>query len=209
MKDLIDNITNALLHSGDLTQTLLDSDTLWKHNYPIAIVHDYSRIKSSAAKALFGPLIDNDGKTPEHYSDETLESIRLEAPESIQWAKLLALKHEPMQPVRYKAKYPKDFWKKIQDVEHIRASFDYCQFEEEADICKVEFELREIIRKRKEVHAFKGLGFIWMAISSQDLSKVFRHYFSENYQLIDDRYHLGWSESLKAINMRYFVCPPK
>ena len=182
---------------------------MWKCDYPIAIIHSYDRMKTASSQVQFKELIDKDGKTPEQYTDETLLRLYKSTPESLKSVRLLALSHEPEQPVNYRVKRPNDFWKKIQDVEHIRASFDYHSFDVKDDICKVEFELREVIRKQKEVHSFKEIGFIWMAITEQDVSKVFHHYFQENYILIDGKYHLGWSETLKAINMRYFVCPPK
>ena len=72
----------------------------------------------------------------------------------------------------------------------------------------VEFRLRELIRKRKEVHALKEVGFIWMAITKKDASKVFKHYFDENYLVIDGQYHIGWKDKLKDISMRHFVYPP-
>jgi len=208
MNDLIDNISKALQFSGDFTKALLNSDLLWKHNDPIAVAHSYERLKSSQAKRVFKELVDEDGKTPEVYDDETLSRLQSIAPDAFKQIKFLALSHEPKKNIHFQVKRPKDFWKKIQDVEHIRAGFDYCEFDKNDDICKVEFELREVIRRQKEVHALKEVGFIWMAITPQDVSKVFHHYFDDNYRLIDGKFHLGWSETLKAINMRYFVCPP-
>jgi len=43
------------------------------------------------------------------------------------------------------------------------------------------------------------------------IDAVMTHYFGENVTRVEraDRvYHIGWNDTLKDINMRYFVCPP-
>ena len=215
MNHLIKNISSAIGISKsfekDFIPNLQNSDILWETNYPIAIVHSLSRFKNKDDANFFQEhkLFDENGHTPSTYNEDTLELIQNNAPSSIKRAGLLALKKESPSTLRYQEKRPNDFWKKIQDVEHILSSFDYDIFEPEDDICKVEFQLREVIRSYKEVHAFKTKGFIWMAVTKKDVSKEFKHYFGHNYTLVDGSYHIGWSETLKDINMRYFVCPPE
>ncbi len=215
MNDLIEDITTCLQKcssfENDFIQNLRGSKTIWKENYPIAIVHSKNRIKKTAYVKLLqeNKLFDENGMTPQYYTDETLSLIKQRATELLQSVRFLALKEEPKKAIHYQEKRHNDFWKKIQDVHHIRSSLDYYLCAHEDDICKVEFELREIIRKRKEVHAFKEIGFIWMAITDRDISKLFTHYFKDNYVCVEKRYHIGWSNTLKEINMRDFVCPPR
>jgi len=215
MNDLIQNISSALQEctsfEGDFIHKLTNSDVLWKKDYPIAIVHSKTRMKEPAHAQFFhdSGLLDAEGFTPCVYTENDFALVRQKAPECLKSVQLLALKKEPETVIHYKEKRPNDFWKKIQDVEHIRSSFDFTVFDPQDDVCKVEFEFREITRKCKEVHAFKNIGFIWMAVTKKDVSKVFSHYFQDNYALVDGQYHIGWSKTLKDINMRYFVCQPQ
>lgn len=214
MNKLIKNISSILGISKsfekDFIPNLQNSDIIWKTNYPIAVVHSQAQFKNKDDAEFFEKqhLFDQEGHTPTSYDNETFKLLLANASSSLKNATLLALKEEPTTTIHYLPKRPNDYWKKIQEVEHIHASFDFSIFAQEDDICKVEFELREVIRARKEVHALKEVGFIWMAITDKDVSKVFEHYFGQNYTLVDGKYHIGWSETLKEINMRYFVCPP-
>ncbi len=62
-------------------------------------------------------------------------------------------------------------------------------------------------------YIFKEIGFIWVATvpGSTDLNRLLKHYFNDNYDVIqkeDQAIYIGWSDTLKEVNMRYFVCPP-
>ncbi len=215
MNNLIKNISSIIGISKSFEQdfipNLLHSDIMWKPDYPIAVVHSLAKFKNKDDAAFFQEhdLFDEEGHTLTSYDDETFKLLLDNAPSSLKHATLLALKQEPTTTIHYVPKRPTDYWKKIQEVEHIHASFDFSIFDNDEDICKVEFELREVIRSRKEVHALKEIGFIWMAVTKKDVSKVFKHYFGQNYTRVNGNYHIGWSETLKDINMRYFVCPPQ
>ncbi len=215
MNNLIKNISSIIGISKSFEKVfipiLLHSDIMWKTDYPIAVVHSLAKFKNKDDAAFFQghDLFDEEGHTLTSYDDETFKLLLDNAPSSLKHATLLALKQEPTTTIQYVPKRPTDYWKKIQEVEHIHASFDFSIFDNDEDICKVEFELREVIRSRKEVHALKEIGFIWMAVTKKDVSKVFKHYFGQNYTRVNGNYHIGWSETLKDINMRYFVCPPQ
>jgi len=211
ISNIKDCIQNSLSFEHDFIANLMKSEIIWKEEYPIAIAHAKARMKDNLHIQLFQDmgLLDEEGLSPSVYKTKDLQRIKKEAPSCVQTVQLLALKKEPESTIRYQAKRQNDFWKKIQDVEHIQSSFDYSVFDTKDDICKLEFKLREIIRKRKEVHAFKDIGFIWMAVTQEDVSKLFMHYFHDNYTLVNGQYHIGWSASLKDINMRYFVCQPE
>ncbi|MEA3434639.1 MAG: hypothetical protein U9R13_08650, partial [Campylobacterota bacterium] len=82
------------------------------------------------------------------------------------------------------------------------------------DVCQIESELRDIMRSSKEVPSVKEIGFIWVVTvpGSIDLKRLLKHYFVDKYEIIqkeDQTIYIGWSDTLKEVNMRYFVCPPK
>ncbi|MDA7817285.1 hypothetical protein N9A28_03750 [Sulfurimonas sp.] len=209
MQKLIDTISKIVPSTRYFTFGLLQSSPVWKLKYPLAVIHSLHRSKTELTTIHFRELVDADGKTPNTYEDETLVKLGTNAAEAFQYADFIALKGDANPQIVFKEKNEKDFWKKIQNVDHIEATFDYTEFTSDEDASKVEFDLREIIRKRKEVHALKEVGFIWMAITESDSSKVFEHYFGENYKCIDNKYYIGWSDKLKDINMRYFVYTPE
>ncbi len=208
MKHLIDNISDVVKKTKYFTFALLQSEIKWIKDYPIAVVHNVHKAKSESTGVHFRELVGEDGITPNQYTDEQLIKLGTNTAESFQYADFVALKSTNNPQINFAEKNENDFWKKIQNVDHIDATFDSFEFSSDDDKCKVEFELREIIRKRKEVHALKDVGFIWMAVSSNDMSEVFTHYFGDNHIHVDNKYYIGWSDKLRDINMRYFVCQP-
>jgi hypothetical protein len=120
----------------------------------------------------------------------------------------MCVKKEPKEAPFYTHKHINDYWKKIKNVENFNAVFDI-ENNKDQKLCEAEFSLREVIRKRKEVHALKELGFIYLVESSEDISKVFEHYFGKHHLCIHNKYYIGYAKTLKEINMRYFVCAPE
>lgn len=115
----------------------------------------------------------------------------------------------PQESITFNTKRKFDYWKKIQNVEHIETTFDIYK-EIESSLCEVEFALRELIRKRKEIHALKEVGFIFKASSQDDLKELFEHYFGEDYRVLkDEKSYIGYKKTLAEISMRNFVCPPE
>lgn len=208
MKNLIEKISEVVQKTRYFEFALLESEQRWLKKYPLAVIHSLARAKSEMTKVHFKELVGEDGITPRKYEDETLMKLSTNTPESFQYADFVALKSDENPQIDFKAKNEKDFWKKIQNVEHIAATFDYEEFSADEDESQVEFKLREIVRKRKEIHALKEVGFIWMAITDKDSSKVFEHYFGENYIHVGSKFYIGWSDKLKDISMRHFVYSP-
>jgi hypothetical protein len=220
MIQLIDEIKNALAQASpakDLLHILEDSDFVFKQNYPIALIHSASRLDDPADLQPFKEhrLLDEDGHTPMQPSSEQLEFLAHKKPQYLKSVSIMCLKKEPVEPLKFSVKRPHDYWKKIQNVEHIQAMVDISHCDDRTDLCAAEFALREIVRRRKEVHALKELGFIWIAvcpIEMIELSELFKHYFNDNYAIVKTdmhSYHLGWNETLGEISMRNFICPPK
>jgi hypothetical protein len=220
MTRLIDEIKNALAEASpakDLLDILKSSDFIFKQNYPIALIHSASRLDNTADLKLFKEhkLLDEDGHTPIQPSSEQLEFLAHKKPQYLKSVSIMCLQQEPEEPLKFSVKRPHDYWKKIQDVNHIQAMVEISHCDDRTDLCAAEFTLREIIRKRKEVHALKEVSFIWIAvcpIEVTELSELFKHYFNDNHAIVKTdmhSYHLGWDEALRNISMRDFVCPPE
>jgi hypothetical protein len=69
------------------------------------------------------------------------------------------------------------------------------------------------MRSRKEVPTVAGLGFVWVVHvgPSENIDALFQLYFKEDYitlQQDEAKYYIGWSEKLKELDMRNFVCDP-
>lgn len=200
--------------NASLVDAMHHSDFICQPDYPVALLHTKARIDTSEDAAAFedAQLLDETGSTPAHPSALQFDAIVHINPKYLQQVSMMVLSHAPSKPSLFDVKRQNDYWKKIQEVRHIKAMVDISEFRQAADVCDVEFALREIIRKRKEVHALKEVGFIWIAVTLNDFSEVFRHYFHDNYLYVTAKnqgFHIGWSPTLRAISMRSFVCPPK
>lgn len=208
MQALIDYIQTAIAQTSTLDEALNFLPMHFKKDFPVAYVHSQTRLKDEESKKEFSFILDEKGFTPNHLSSEALEFFDSKYPQFIQKVSYLCVKKEPKEAIFYTNKYTNDYWKKIQDVELYEAVFDISTFKDEK-LCEAEFHLREVIRKRKEVHSLKELGFIYLVESCEDISPLFEHYFGKRHLCIQGKYYLGYSKKLKEINMRYFVCPPE
>ncbi len=200
--------------NASLVAAMHHSDFICQPDYPVALLHTKARIDNSedAAALENAQLFDATGSTPTHPSAQQFDAIADINPKYLQQVSMMVLNHAPSKPPLFDVKRQNDYWKKIQEVSHIKAMVDLSEWRDDVGVCDVEFTLREIIRKRKEVHALKDVGFIWIAATSNDVSEVFRHYFHDNYAYVSSTqqgFHVGWSPTLRAVSMRSFVCPPK
>lgn len=220
MKYIIDKINETLLRlsqeyttltneiiAADLSENGIEASA----NYPIAIIHQQEKLDERSQTQLEEfSLFKNDGHTQTTQELQTLQKLHPIVPNVLQTASI-ALINNHMQTLHFASKYPKDYWKKITEVSHIDAIVEFTACDE--DICICEGALREIIRKRKEVNALKAIGFIWILHTkeSKDYSLLLSHYFGDNFAMVeseDSTCYVGWSNTLKEVNMRYFVCPP-
>jgi len=214
MRKIICNIEEGLKAVGfeGLREYLSQkSDYLWERNYPIAVLHRKERIKEGAIAALLEEkgILDDTGLL----TQEQLDFVALNSPFYLQQATMVCLKSPTTYPRYFASKFPKDYWKKMQDISAVKSVIEWESFDASADKCSVEFALREVMRKRKEVNVLKKVGYIWIAAVPKGImiDAVMTHYFGENVTRVEraDRvYHIGWNDTLKDINMRYFVCPP-
>ncbi|HIC43776.1 MAG TPA: hypothetical protein EYO73_05670 [Sulfurimonas sp.] len=208
MLALIDYIKTALSQTNSIEEALNFLPMSFKKDFLVAYIHSQTRMKDKETKAAFVKLLDEEGFTPTSLSKDELSFIKNNFPHLQQSVSYMCLKKDSKEEQKYKNKHTNDFWKKIQNVENMQAVFDISKKSNEK-LCEAEFTLREVIRKRKEVHLLKGLGYIYLVESSEDISKLFEHYFGKNYICINDKYYLAYAKTLKEINMRYFVCEPK
>ena len=208
MLALVDYIKTALSQTDSLEEALSFLPMSFKKDFPVAYIHSQTRMPNEETKSAFKKLLDSDGFTPIVPTLEELSFIKNNFPHLLQNVSYMCLKKKPKGLMHYTNKHKNDFWKKIQDVQNMDAVFDISKNCNET-LCEAEFTLREVIRKRKEVHALKELGFIWLVESSEDISKMCEHYFNKRYLRINEKYYLAYAKKLKDINMRYFVCQPQ
>jgi hypothetical protein len=185
--------------------------------YPVAVVHEQSRIKEEDALQYFKKnyLLDDDGLTYEEYGRDDLENLSLHAPKYIQNVGFMLSTTKEMPEPTFSNKFTHDYWKKLQSVEGLEAVIEISPLSSQSSDCEAEEALRAIIRKRKEVHQLKKIAFVWIVeINGENpqLPTVMKHYFEEDVMVVKNAaitYYVGWSTPLQKINMRYFVCPPE
>jgi len=208
MLALIDYIKTALSQTHSIEEALDFLPMSFKKDFPVAYVHSETRVKDEKTKIALKTLFNKEGLSSESLSEEELSLLKDMAPELLQEVSYICLRKQLKTPMFYSNKYKNDFWKKIQSIEAIQAVFDISKNTDETP-CLAEFNLREVMRKRKEVHQLKSLGFIYLMESEHDLSKLCEHYFDNKYLCINGKYYLAYAKVLKDVNMRYFLCAPK
>lgn len=202
----------------DTLHLLFDESSYgWSKDYPVALVHEKTRITEPSVLTFFtqNNLLDEKGFTPCTYDNVQIDKIVTHAPSYIQRVNYIVAQSKAIPQPLFFNKFEHDYWKKIQSVDGLEAVVDVTVLEKQTTDCKVESALRAIIRKRKEVHQLKKLTFVWIVEIEGDprnIETVLKHYFEEDYRLVknaDKTYCLGWSSPLQSTNMRYFVCPPE
>lgn len=186
----------------------------WEKKFPIAIVHSQERIKEKKIQKKFAEqgILDTHGFTTSKITRSVCNEIAISSPQYIQEVDIMVFNtHEQSDTVELTPKRPQDFWKKLASSNGMEAMLEMHYFAEK-DSSKIEFELREVIRKRKENSALKDVGFIWIAAvgESEVAQGVFEHYFHKNYRQIkrsdegNCSYWIGWSSTLRSLSMRTF-----
>ena len=221
---LIKELQEALKHAPsdiqikDALHLLLNESSFGcQKEYPVAVVHEQTRITDPSSLAFFtqNDLIDNEGFTPCVYDDTQIEQIVSHAPSYIQRVNYIVAKSNTIPKPTFFNKFKHDYWKKIQSVDGLEALIDVTVLADNTTECEAEASLRAIIRKRKEVHQLKKLTFVWIAETenqSTSIETVLKHYFKDDHTIVknaEKSYYIGWSTPLQSINMRYFVCPPQ
>lgn len=216
MLEIIDEIKVALKTNKSLIEGLNKKSSFgWQENYPVAVVHESVRIKEKdiVESLKDKELLNSNGFSPNHYTDELITVLGSSAPLYIKKVSIMCLAGETHTTYTFKEKRPHDYWKKVENPGSFQAIIELSNYDKNKDICQIESELRDIMRSSKEVPSVKRIGFIWVAtvLGSIDLNRLLKHYFMEKYEIIekeDQTIYIGWSDTLGEVNMRYFVCPP-
>lgn len=186
----------------------------WEKKFPIAIVHSQERIKEKEVQKKFleQGILDTCGFTTSKVTRSVCNEIAISSPQYIQQVDIMVFNaYEQCDTVELTPKRPQDFWKKLASSDGMEAMVELEYFTE-MDSSKIEFELREVIRKRKENSELKDVGFIWIAAvgDSTIAQGVFEHYFHNNYRQTkrsdegNCSYWIGWSSTLRSLSMRTF-----
>ena len=133
-------------------------------DYPVAIVHESTRIKEESALQYFKEnyLLDEEGLTYEDYPRADLEQLSNHAPKYIQNVGFMLATTKDMPEPTFFNKFKHDYWKKITSSEGLEAVIDISALTPTTTECEAEDALRAIIRKRKEVHQLKKIAFVWI-----------------------------------------------
>lgn len=217
---LLESLSEApasFLAKEDLTLLFDETDYGCQKQYPVAIVHEQTRMTEPSAHTFFQDhgLLDTEGFTPCTYTKNQLQALTTQVPQYIQNVNFIFSKTKSVPHPLFFNKFKHDYWKKIQSVDGLEAVVDVSTLTTHTHKCDAETTLRDIIRKRKEVHQLKKLTFVWIVEvigENAHIETVMKHYFENAYSVIQNNektYYIGWSAPLQSINMRYFVCPPE
>jgi hypothetical protein len=113
----------------------------------------------------------------------------------------------------FKVKREKDFWKKLEPRDDYKVVVECSLFSRDVALCEVETVGRDIMRSRKEVPSVAEKGFVWVVhIGPQEnIDSLFQLYFKEDYITLNQdeaKYYIGWTDNLKSLDMRNFICDP-
>ncbi len=119
--------------------------------YPVAVVHEKTRITDAASLDFFtqNNLIDREGFTPGTYDDGQIEQIVAQAPAYIQRVNYIVAQNKAIPKPTFFNKFKHDYWKKIQSVDGLEALIDVTVLTNDTTACEAEASLRAIIRKSK------------------------------------------------------------
>jgi len=216
MQTLIQTLKKALTQSDTFIKNLPSEGKYhFRTDYPVAVVHHKKRVKEEAiADCLKNEgFLDADGYTQNDYDEQMLTTFGSCASGYVKKVSLICSSSKLNDSYTFQEKLPGDYWKKIVDPGSFEAVIEYSEYKDGEDICKIEFELRELMRSSKEVPSLKVLPYVWVVKVSEsvNISKIMKHYFGENFEVIEGKSEtvgIGWSSTLQEVNMRYFVCPP-
>lgn len=216
MQTLIKTVKNALTQNGSFVNNIHSGGAFYfKEAYAVAVVHHEKRIKEKKVVECLkkGGYMTEEGYTQYTYDHDTLHGLTACAPKYVKKVGLMCFSSEVEEEYTFKEKYNGDYWKKIVDPGNFNAVIEYSTYSNNEELCKIEFDLRELMRSSKEVPALKVLPYVWVVkvAANVDIVLLMKHYYGENFEVIEsegETMAIGWSPTLQEVNMRYFVCPP-
>lgn len=216
MQTIIKNIIDALKSKDSLVKYLnTHSEFTWQENYPIAIVHEQSRVKEPKTLEKMDELFffGDDGFSQDMYTPKMIEFLNKNAPKYIKTASLLCFDAPKEHACTFAEKFTHDKWKKVVNTHDFQATVEISFFNTDKSTMEMETELRDFMRSRKEIPSLKTIGFIWIATvdDSTQITPIMKHYFLDNYTSVtkdNKTTFVGWNACLNDINLRYFVVTP-
>lgn len=216
MKKIISDIHNAIQNSRKTIEFLNQiSSWTWVANYPIAIVHEVTRVKDKESLKnlekvnFFNPQ----GFSKNSYTQEEIEYVIQNAPTSIKTAYCLCLKKQHDTTYNFLEKFEHDRWKKVTDENNFEALIESSKFNDEDSRKMIETTLRDSMRSAKEIPSLKKIGFVWIVTlpKTTKIIDILEHYFLDNHIFVEKGRkitYIAWGDTLADINMRYFVINP-
>jgi len=154
MQTLIKTLKNALVEPDTFIENIRSESAYhFREDYTVAIVHHEKRLKEKDVAMCLRDkgYLDADGYTLNDYDEQMLAGFRECARNYVKKISLMCFSSEVQEMYRFKEKYAGDYWKKIVDPGNFEAVIEYVKYDQGEDICKIEFELRELMRSSKEV----------------------------------------------------------
>ncbi|MDQ7044771.1 MAG: hypothetical protein Q9M32_02530 [Sulfurimonas sp.] len=217
MNKIVCDIHNGVQNSRKTIEFLTkNSSWTWIANYPIAVVNEINRISDEESLKNLEAInfFNEDGFSKNDYTKKELEHLQLTVPSSIKTAYCLCLKKKPDDTYSFKEKFQHDRWKKVTDEDNFEALIESSKFKDVDTSTVIETELRDIMRRAKEIPSLKAIGFVWIVTVPKDtkIEDILDHYFLNNHIYVQQGRkitYIAWADALANINMRYFVNTPK
>ena len=217
MNTLIETLKRALQEEDDLLLALENADeNCWQADYPVAVVHEERRVKEAESISALKEhhLLDSHGFSPQLWNVQKIDLLKTLAPKYLKQVSMLVHKGKPHEHFMFQEKRAQDYWKKVVDDGSFEAVVEHSVYTEDADLCGIESDLRDLMRSSKEVPALKEIGFIWMveAPLTLEMDRLLAHYYQRDWMMVitaNKTVYLGWNERLGSVDMKHFICPPK
>ena len=216
MQAIIETLKHALQKEEGLLSSLENSDEYcWQADYPVAVVHEERRVKEPETVTALKDhhLLSSNGFTPELWNIQKIEQLKNLAPAYIKQVSILVHKGNAHAHFMFKEKRPMDYWKKVVDDGSFKAVVEHMVYADDAELCAIESDLRDLMRSSKEVLSLKEIGFVWLveAPMNLELDRILSHYYQKNWMMVITGHktvYIGWHPRLGSVDMRHFVCPP-
>ncbi|HIP19142.1 MAG TPA: hypothetical protein EYG78_07390 [Sulfurovum sp.] len=216
MKSLIETLKRSLQQEGDLLSVLEHADAnCWQADYPVAVVHEERRVKETECVTALKEhhLLDSHGLSPQLWNAQKIDLLKTLAPKYLKKVSMLVHKGNAHDHFMFQEKRAQDYWKKVVDDGSFEAVVEHSVYAEDAELCSIESDLRDLMRSSKEVPALKEIGFIWLveAPLHLEMDRILAHYYQKNWKMViagQKTVYIGWHNRLGSVDMRHFVCPP-
>ena len=216
MKPLIETLKRALQQENNLLVALENADdNCWQAAYPVAVVHEERRVKETEILTALKEhhLLDGHGLSPQLWNTEKIALLKSLAPKYLKEVSMLVHKGNAHEHFMFQEKRPQDYWKKVVDDGSFEAVVEHSVYAEDAELCGIESDLRDLMRSSKEVPSLKEIGFIWLVEAPMHLEtdRILTHYYQKNWMMVitgQKTVYIGWHNRLGSVDMRHFVCSP-